>query len=259
MRRYLNRSSNCLLLAAAVVLATACNLDVATPTNAPSDPATESSHASLKIDISTMKKTAAGTYYKDVTVGTGGSLTLGLGQAAFLSFVGFLKSGAGVRANAQYADGSQLASAGNARRDGRNERGRRADRRRSVGARLRAGPATGNPAELHARLRRHSEFAAVARRALASSSRSARRFDGTFAVLGATTMKRKLVLAAGRHGAAVRVPRRTNRHHGPRAEADVDARHGQLRTSGIWRRRSSIRSGRGSPERRAGTSARATG
>jgi FKBP-type peptidyl-prolyl cis-trans isomerase len=94
MTRYLNRS----LLAAAVVFAAGCNLDVAVPTNEPSDPATETFNLSLKgakVDVATMQKTAAGDYYKDLTVGTGAPLTLGLGQQAILSFVGFLKTGAG--------------------------------------------------------------------------------------------------------------------------------------------------------------------
>ena len=91
MRRHLNRS----LLAAAVVLAAGCNLDVAQPVNDPSDPSTETFNPSLKIDIATMQKTAAGDYYKDVTVGSGATLTLGLGTQAILSFVGFLKTGAG--------------------------------------------------------------------------------------------------------------------------------------------------------------------
>jgi FKBP-type peptidyl-prolyl cis-trans isomerase len=89
MRRYLNRS----LLAAAVVFAAGCNLDVAGPVGGPSDPATETFNSSLKIDIATMTKTAAGDYYKDVTVGSGGTLTAALGQQAFLSYVGFIKTG----------------------------------------------------------------------------------------------------------------------------------------------------------------------
>jgi FKBP-type peptidyl-prolyl cis-trans isomerase len=40
-----------------------------------------------------MQKTAAGDYYKDVTVGSGPSLNVGVGQQAFISFAGFLKTG----------------------------------------------------------------------------------------------------------------------------------------------------------------------
>ncbi len=90
MRRFLNRS----LLATAVVLAAGCNLDVGVPANEPSDPATETFNPSLGIDIPSMHKTTAGTYYKDQTVGTGVELTVSLNQAAFLSYAGFLKTGA---------------------------------------------------------------------------------------------------------------------------------------------------------------------
>lgn len=87
MRRSLNR-----LLCVAVTAALAgCNLDVAQPSNEPSDPATETFDPSLKIDISKMQKTTAGTYYRDVTVGTGFTLGLGAGKSAVLSYVGFLK------------------------------------------------------------------------------------------------------------------------------------------------------------------------
>ena len=90
MKRLLKRS---LCMAIPVVLA-ACNLDVAQPTNEPSDPATETFDPSLQIDISKMQKTTAGTYYRDVTVGTGLTLTIGVGKSAVVSYVGFLKNAA---------------------------------------------------------------------------------------------------------------------------------------------------------------------
>jgi FKBP-type peptidyl-prolyl cis-trans isomerase len=94
MRRYLNRS----LLAAAVVFVAGCNLDVPAPggSSSPSDPATETFNLNFKgvpVDVSKMKKTVAGDYYQDVTVGSGAALTFGLGQQAFLSLKGYLKSG----------------------------------------------------------------------------------------------------------------------------------------------------------------------
>jgi FKBP-type peptidyl-prolyl cis-trans isomerase len=88
MRRSLNR----LLCVAATAALAACNLDVAQPANEPSDPATETFDPSLKIDISKMQKTTAGTYYRDVTIGTGLTLGLGAGKFAVLSYVGFLKN-----------------------------------------------------------------------------------------------------------------------------------------------------------------------
>jgi FKBP-type peptidyl-prolyl cis-trans isomerase len=92
MRRYWSRS----LLVAAVVLAAGCNLDVAQPNSDPSDPATETFNLSFNgapLDVSTMQKTAAGDYYKDVKIGTGATVSLGLSTQAFLSFEGFLKGG----------------------------------------------------------------------------------------------------------------------------------------------------------------------
>ena len=89
MSRSLKRS---LLVMVAVALS-ACNLDVAQPADEPSDPATETFAPGLKIDISKMQKTTAGTYYKDVTVGTGVEIGLGAGRFAVLSYAGFLKTG----------------------------------------------------------------------------------------------------------------------------------------------------------------------
>jgi FKBP-type peptidyl-prolyl cis-trans isomerase len=71
----------------------ACNLDVAQPPNTPSDPTTETFASNLKVDLSTMQKTAAGDYYKDVTVGGGAELTLTLGRTVIVSYAGFIKTG----------------------------------------------------------------------------------------------------------------------------------------------------------------------
>jgi FKBP-type peptidyl-prolyl cis-trans isomerase len=75
------------------VLLGACNLDVAAPENNPSNPATETFAASLNIDIASMQKTTAGTYYKDLKVGTGA--TLGISPTGFvvISYLGLLKTG----------------------------------------------------------------------------------------------------------------------------------------------------------------------
>ena len=82
------------MLAAAAFSLAACNLDVVDPAAEnpnPSDPTKETFNPNMKIDISTMTKTAAGTYYKDVTVGTG---TLLSGNAVVtMSYLGLLKDG----------------------------------------------------------------------------------------------------------------------------------------------------------------------
>src|ERR1700730_2571308 len=78
-----------LVLSAATLVA--CNLDVAQPPDNPSDPATETFAAALNINIATMQKTTAGTYYKDVTVGTGTTLTKP--QIVIMSYAGLLKDG----------------------------------------------------------------------------------------------------------------------------------------------------------------------
>jgi FKBP-type peptidyl-prolyl cis-trans isomerase FkpA len=90
MSRWLKRSVS---LVAALALA-ACNLDVGQPANDPSDPTTETFAPNLKVDISTMQKTASGTFYKDVTVGGGASLTtVTAGTVVVVSYAGFIKTG----------------------------------------------------------------------------------------------------------------------------------------------------------------------
>lgn len=90
MRRLLKRS----LCVAVTVAVAACNLDVAVPVNEPSDPTTESFDPSLKIDISKMQKTTAGTYYRDVTVGGGLTIVLDVSRSVVVSYEGLLKNGA---------------------------------------------------------------------------------------------------------------------------------------------------------------------
>jgi FKBP-type peptidyl-prolyl cis-trans isomerase len=83
-----------LILFAALSLG-ACNLDVPAPAGAnagPSDPTKETFSDSLKINLSTMIKTAAGSYYKDAKIGTGTELTLA-NSVIVISYLGFLKNG----------------------------------------------------------------------------------------------------------------------------------------------------------------------
>lgn len=72
-----------------------CNLEVVDPNPGspdPSDPTTETFAEELKIDIATMSKSPNGAYYKDVTVGTGATLTASDG-VVIMSYLGLLKDG----------------------------------------------------------------------------------------------------------------------------------------------------------------------
>lgn len=80
-----------ILLVLATVALSACNLDTPTFPDQPSDPATETFASNLKIDIATMQKTTNGTYYKDVSVGTGAALASP--QIVVMTYAGFLKNG----------------------------------------------------------------------------------------------------------------------------------------------------------------------
>lgn len=64
-----------ILAICSLFLAGCLNLDVPAPVNSPSDPANEPFATTLNIDITTMQRTASGVYYKDVTVGTGNTLS----------------------------------------------------------------------------------------------------------------------------------------------------------------------------------------
>jgi FKBP-type peptidyl-prolyl cis-trans isomerase len=91
MRRFFPKRSTFVAMTA---LLAACNLDVAQPVNSPSDPATETFAPELKIDLSKMQKTTAGTYYMDVKPGTGLTLGVTASTNVIVSYVGFLKTGA---------------------------------------------------------------------------------------------------------------------------------------------------------------------
>jgi FKBP-type peptidyl-prolyl cis-trans isomerase FkpA len=82
-----------LLLLAAAVLVSSCNLNTDSPSE-PSDPATETFAAGLQVDIPNMVKTPSGAYYKDFVVGSGTPIT-GL-PSVIISYFEFLKSGAPV-------------------------------------------------------------------------------------------------------------------------------------------------------------------
>lgn len=79
------------LLLLGVVGLSACKLDVAQPSDNPSDPTKETFASNLKVDIASMQKTSAGVYYKDILVGTGGEVTAP-GPLDF-TYAGFLKNG----------------------------------------------------------------------------------------------------------------------------------------------------------------------
>ena len=84
-----------LMLATAALSLTGCNLDTTTPLENPfpSDPATETFAAEMHIDIATMTKTQAGTYYKDVKVGGGAELARDVNPLLTMSYLGLLKTG----------------------------------------------------------------------------------------------------------------------------------------------------------------------
>lgn len=72
-----------------------CSLEVANPlgvNSGPSDPTKETFDPSLNINIASMTKTEAGTYYRDQQVGAGATLT---GNTVIVvSYLGLLKNGA---------------------------------------------------------------------------------------------------------------------------------------------------------------------
>jgi FKBP-type peptidyl-prolyl cis-trans isomerase FkpA len=79
-----------LLVAAAASLA-ACDLNTQ-PADHPTDPATETFATSLNVNIPTMTKTTNGVYYKDISLGTGNTLTTA--TTLVMSYAEFVKSGA---------------------------------------------------------------------------------------------------------------------------------------------------------------------
>src|SRR5947209_14757487 len=69
-------------------------LDVTTPSDHPSDPATESFAPGLGVNISQMQKVAVGSffvYYKDLVVGTGTQLSTT--TTVLVDYAGFLTNG----------------------------------------------------------------------------------------------------------------------------------------------------------------------
>jgi len=74
------------------LLLAGCNLDVPVPEDNPSNPATETFASSLNVDITTMQKTTLGTYYKDITIGTGPTLTTR--RPVLVDYAAFLRNGA---------------------------------------------------------------------------------------------------------------------------------------------------------------------
>jgi FKBP-type peptidyl-prolyl cis-trans isomerase len=75
---------------AAALVSWSCSLNTDAP-NDPSDPAKESFASSLKVDLSSMTRTANGAYYRDFTVGSGPPIT---GQPTIvISYQEFLKDG----------------------------------------------------------------------------------------------------------------------------------------------------------------------
>ena len=80
-----------LLFLCAATWLSACSLNTTEVANSPTDPATETFASSLGIDISKMTKTTNGVYYKEISVGTGATLT-GTPTIQF-TYAGFLKNG----------------------------------------------------------------------------------------------------------------------------------------------------------------------
>jgi FKBP-type peptidyl-prolyl cis-trans isomerase len=81
-----------ILAICSLLLAGCLNLDVPQPANNPSDPSTEAFAAGLNIDIASMQKTASGVYYKDVSVGTGATLTAR--RPVIIDYNAYLRNGA---------------------------------------------------------------------------------------------------------------------------------------------------------------------
>jgi FKBP-type peptidyl-prolyl cis-trans isomerase len=69
----------------------ACNLDIAQPTDSPTDPATESFAPATGVDLTKMTRMPNGVYYQDLEVGTGDSLTTL--RIVSVVFVAYLRTG----------------------------------------------------------------------------------------------------------------------------------------------------------------------
>ena len=77
--------------AVALCAALACNDDI-TGLGPPSDPATETFAAALNVNIAQMQKLPAGTYVRDLTVGTGAEVVAKT-DTVWVNYAGFLKDG----------------------------------------------------------------------------------------------------------------------------------------------------------------------
>jgi FKBP-type peptidyl-prolyl cis-trans isomerase FkpA len=86
-----------LFLALTSLMLAGCSLQTTGPVDNPTNPATETFDASLKIDLTKMTKTANGVYYIDVTPGTGTVLS-GTPNISF-TYSGYLKTGSRFDAN----------------------------------------------------------------------------------------------------------------------------------------------------------------
>ena len=90
-------------------------LDVSSPENNPSDPATETFASSLGVNISQMQKVTVAdqtVYYKDISVGTGAQLsTITQTTTVVIDYAGFLKDGSNFTNGEQQNQPFQLASA----------------------------------------------------------------------------------------------------------------------------------------------------
>src|SRR5678815_251852 len=80
-----------LLLVLATFSLSACDLNTH-PEDHPTDPATETFSSLLNVDISKMQKTEHGVYYRDITLGTGATLTTA--TTITMSYGEFVKTGA---------------------------------------------------------------------------------------------------------------------------------------------------------------------
>jgi FKBP-type peptidyl-prolyl cis-trans isomerase len=73
-------------------LALAGCLDTTAPT--PSDPSTEQFASTLGVDLTKMQRTSNGTYYQDLSVGSGTAITTpAVGDSVFVDYTGWLTNG----------------------------------------------------------------------------------------------------------------------------------------------------------------------
>jgi FKBP-type peptidyl-prolyl cis-trans isomerase len=95
---------------AALAVLAACDLSTEPRVPAPIDPANDTYHSSLGINISTMSKTASGVYFKDTEVGDGAEV--GATSTIEVNYSGFLPNGARFDSNQGFPP-AELDLAGN--------------------------------------------------------------------------------------------------------------------------------------------------